>query len=124
MRLQARSTLFPYTTLFRSWFAYIPIHREQWRGMGSMLEFYLFMKFDPSPRVGHNPLAALSYVIVYLLILVEMLTGLFLFSQVLGNPVLHQFIGWLPLLIDPGYLRLIHYFLMFVFFAFSLFWVS
>jgi Ni,Fe-hydrogenase I cytochrome b subunit len=36
-----------------------------------MLEFYLFMKFTPGPRVGHNPLAALSYVIIYLLILVE-----------------------------------------------------
>ena len=41
----------------------------------------------------------------------------------LGNAVLHQFIGWLPQLIDPQYLRLIHYFLMFVFFAFVIFHV-
>ena len=105
------------------WYAYIPIHREQWKGMGSMLEFYLFMRFDPGPGVGHNPLAALSYFVIYLLILVEILTGLSLYSQVLGNPVLNQSIGWLPLLIDPAYLRLIHYFLMFVFFAFIIFHV-
>jgi Ni/Fe-hydrogenase b-type cytochrome subunit len=105
------------------WSAYFPIHREQWRGMGSMLEFYLFMKFTPGPRVGHNPLAALSYVIIYLLILVEILTGLFLFSRVLGNPVLNQYIAWLPQFIDPAYLRLIHYFLTFVFFAFIIFHV-
>ena len=92
------------------WSSYIPIHREQWQGMGSMLEFYLFMRFDPGHRVGHNPLAALSYVIIYLLILVEILTGVVLYSQVLGNPVLHQSTDWLPLLIAPSYLRLIHYF--------------
>ena len=41
----------------------------------------------------------------------------------LGSPVLNQFIGWLPLLIALPYLRLIHYFLMFVFFAFIIFHV-
>jgi Ni/Fe-hydrogenase b-type cytochrome subunit len=105
------------------WSAYIPIRREQWKGMGSMLEFYLFMRFDPGHRAGHNPLAALSYFIIYLLILVEILTGLFLYSQVLGNPVLTEYISWLPHLIAPAYLRLIHYFLMFVFFAFIIFHV-
>lgn len=105
------------------WSSYIPIHREQWRGIGDMLEFYLFMRFDPGRRAGHNPLAALTYFIIYLLILFEILSGLALYSQVLGNPVLHQFFGWLPLLISISYLRLIHYFLMFVFFAFIIFHV-
>ena len=105
------------------WSAYIPIHREHWRGMSSMLEFYLFLRFKPEHRGGHNPLAALTYFIVYLLILVEILTGLALYDRVLGNPAFHQFIGWLPQLIDPQYLRLIHFFLMFVFFAFVIFHV-
>jgi len=105
------------------WSAYIPIHRGQWRGIGSMLEFYLFLRFEPGHRVGHNPLAALSYFIIYLLMLVEILTGLALYSRVLGNPVLSQFIGWLPQLIDPQYLREVHYFLLFVFFAFMIFHV-
>ena len=105
------------------WSAYIPIRRGQWRGIGSMLEFYLFMRFEPGHRVGHNPLAALTYFIVYLLMLVEILTGLALYSRVVGNPVLTQFIGWLPQLIDPQYLREVHYFLMFVFLAFVIFHV-
>jgi len=70
------------------WSAYIPIHREQWRGMGSMIEFYSFLRFEPGHRVGHNPLAALTYFIIYLLFLVEILTGLALYSRVVGNPVL------------------------------------
>ena len=105
------------------WSAYIPIHRRQWQGMGDMLEFYLFMRFDPGRRVGHNPLAALTYFVIYLLILVEILTGLVLYDRVLGNPIFHQFIGWLPHLIEPGYLRLIHYFLMYLLFAFIIFHV-
>ena len=91
--------------------------------MGSMLEFYSFLRFEPGHRVGHNPLAALTYFIIYLLMLVEILTGLALYSRVVGNPVLTQFIGWLPQLIDPQYLREIHYFLMLVFFAFVIFHV-
>ncbi len=105
------------------WPAYVPIRRKQWQGMGDMLEFYLFLRFDPGRRVGHNPLAALTYFIIYLLILVEILTGLALYSRVLGNSVLNQFIGWLPQLIDPAYLRLIHFSLVFVFFAFVIFHV-
>jgi Ni/Fe-hydrogenase b-type cytochrome subunit len=105
------------------WTAYVPIHRQQWEGMGDMLKFYLFMRFDPGRRAGHNPLAALSYCVIYSLLVVEILTGLALYSQVLGNSVLHAFIGWLPLYINISYLRLTHYFLMFVFFAFTLFHV-
>ena len=105
------------------WSSYIPIHRQQWTGMGTMAEFYAFLRFDPGHRAGHNPLAALTYFIIYLLILVEILTGLALYSRVLGNPVLTQFIGWLPQLIDPQYLREIHYFLMFVLFSFLIFHV-
>lgn len=105
------------------WSAYIPLRRQQWEGIGSMLEFYLFLRFNPGRRTGHNPLAALSYFIIYLMILVEILTGLALYDHVLGNPVLHQFIAWLPQLIALSYLRLIHFFLMFVFFAFVIFHV-
>jgi Prokaryotic cytochrome b561 len=98
-----------------------PIHREQWQGIGDMMKFYLFMRFDPGRRTGHNPLAAFSYAIIYSLIMVEILTGLALFDQLLHNPVRHQFIGWLPRLIELPYLRLIHFFLMYVFFAFIIF---
>jgi Ni/Fe-hydrogenase b-type cytochrome subunit len=102
------------------WSAYIPIHRWQWNGMGSMLEYYLFLRFRPIHRVGHNPLAALSYFVIYLAIFAEILIGLALFNHVLPNPVLQLFIGWLPRLVELQYLRLIHYLLTFVFLAFAI----
>jgi Ni/Fe-hydrogenase b-type cytochrome subunit len=103
------------------WSAYIPLRVRQWEGIGDMLEFYSFLRFDPGRLVGHNPLAALSYFFVYLIILVEILTGLALYDAVLHNTVLHQCIAWLPMFIEIGYLRLIHFFLMFVIFAFVIF---
>ncbi len=105
------------------WTAYVPIHRQQWLGIRDMLEFYLFMRFEPGRRTGHNPLAALSYFFIYLLIAVEIVTGLVLYSRVVGNRVLLQATTWLALAIDPSYLRLTHYFLTFVFFAFVIFHV-
>ena len=105
------------------WSSYVPLRRDQWQGMGSMLKFYLFMRFTPGRRVGHNPPAAFSYVAIYFLMVVEIVTGLVLYSEVLGSPVLHRFTDWLPLLVSVSYLRLIHYFLTFVFFAFILFHV-
>jgi Ni/Fe-hydrogenase b-type cytochrome subunit len=105
------------------WYAYVPIHKQQWAGIGRMIEFYAFLRFTPGSRAGHNPLAALSYVVIYTLMLVEILTGLAMYSQLLGNPVLSEAIGWLPLLVGMSYLRLIHYFLLFVFAAFVIFHV-
>jgi len=105
------------------WYSYIPIHPRQWVGIGDMLEFYLFMRFKPGRKVGHNPLAALSYFIIYVLIVVEILTGLALFDHVRGNPFFHQIIGWLPQAVPLTYLRLVHFFLTFIFFAFVIFHV-
>ena len=51
------------------------------------------------------------------------MTGLVLYSRVVGNRVLLQATAWLALAIDPSYLRLTHYFLTFVFFAFIIFHV-
>jgi len=107
--------------LFSRWSAYLPLRPRQWRGIGSMLEFYLFLRFTPGPAVGHNPLAALSYFVIYILIFVEILTGLALYSHVAGNATLHEFFGWMPQLIDISYLRMVHFILMFVFFVFILF---
>jgi Ni/Fe-hydrogenase b-type cytochrome subunit len=105
------------------WPAYLPLRRRQWTGIGSMLEFYLFLRFRPRAAVGHNPLAALAYFVVYLLILLEIATGLVLFDRVLGSPALHQVVGWVTLYVDMAYVRLVHYFLTFVFYAFIIFHV-
>ncbi len=100
------------------WRAFIPIHRRQWRGMGRMVKYYTFMSWDLTYHVGHNALAGATYTVVLLAVLVEILTGLTLFSQTLGTSGFRALFGWLPRLIDIQTLRLLHFSLMWLFIVF------
>ena len=64
-----------------NWRAFIPIHRRQWRGMGGMVAYYSFLRKDLSHHVGHNALAAMTYLLMFTLMLIEIITGLTLYTQ-------------------------------------------
>ena len=98
-----------------NWQAFVPIHGEQWRGMGRMVAYYSFLRKNLAHHVGHNALAAVTYMLMFTLMLAEILTGLALYSNTVSNRVLSFFIGWLPRLIDISYLRLTHFCIMFAF---------
>ncbi len=68
-------------------------------------------------------MAALSYVGIYALILVEIVTGLVMYQRLLDNAFLRVLVGWIPRFISLQNLRLIHFFLMYVFVAFGIFHV-
>jgi Ni/Fe-hydrogenase 1 B-type cytochrome subunit len=101
-----------------NWRAFVPLHRRQWRGMGGMVAYYSFLRRDLLHHVGHNALAAVTYLVMFVLMLIEILTGLALYSQVRASTVLNAIIGWLPRLIDIQNLRLMHFCIMFSFFIF------
>jgi Ni/Fe-hydrogenase 1 B-type cytochrome subunit len=71
------------------WREFIPVERERRAGFGPMLAFYLFARRKPLPVVGHNPLAAAAYVLVFLLYIVMIATGLGMYATdaVAGSPV-------------------------------------
>ena len=103
------------------WTAIVPIHKYQWRGIWPMLEYYSFLRFEPPAGIGHNPLAGMGYVGIYSMAVLEILTGLAMYSQILGYPVLPALTGWAGVLLSYRFLREIHYFIMFIFFAFIIF---
>ena len=100
------------------WRAWVPLKREQRQSMYSMLLYYTYRRREPFPEVGHNSLAAASYMVIGLLLITECVTGLVLFSVVRGSHFLTLLVGWIPRLIDIQYIRTIHYFIMFLFMAF------
>ena len=100
------------------WRAWVPLRREKWRSMQSMLLYYTYRKRSPSPDVGHNSLAAATYMVVMLLLVVECVTGIVLYSIVRGSHVLTLLVGWIPRIVDIQYIRATHYFVMFLFMAF------
>ena len=101
-----------------SWRAFVPIHRRQWRGMGRMVAYYSFLRKDLVHQVGHNALAAVTYLVMFTFMLIEIITGLTLYTQVRGKWSLGWLFGWLPSVIDIQHIRLAHFCIMFAFFAF------
>ena len=102
------------------WRSYVPLTRGQFLEMREMLKFYLFIRPKPVSKIGHNALAALSYLTIYCLIAVEIVTGLVMYQWLSHGPILGFFVGWIPRLISLPNIRLIHFFLMFVFIAFGI----
>jgi Ni/Fe-hydrogenase 1 B-type cytochrome subunit len=101
-----------------NWRVFVPIHRRQWRGMGGMVAYYSFLRKDLAHHVGHNALAAATYLLMFTLMLIEIVTGLTLYTQVRGKWALGWLFGWIPGVIDIQHIRLIHFCIMFAFFAF------
>lgn len=100
------------------WRAWIPLKREQWKSMRSMLLYYTYQRRAPSSEIGHNSLAASTYMVVMFLLVVECITGLVLYSVVRGSHTLTLLVGWIPRMVDIQYIRATHYFVMFLFMAF------
>jgi Ni/Fe-hydrogenase 1 B-type cytochrome subunit len=100
------------------WREYVPVSRPQFRGLFNQLAYYLFLRREPSSRVGHNPLAGITYVVIYLLMFVEILTGLALYNRVLGGRVWGFLVNWMTWFASYRTLRQIHFLIMFAFLAF------
>jgi len=67
-------------TRYARWTAFIPVQPARARGVFSTLAFYTFLRRKPPAFVGHNPVAGLTYVAIFGLYLVMILTGLVLFA--------------------------------------------
>jgi Ni/Fe-hydrogenase 1 B-type cytochrome subunit len=91
--------------------------------MVEVMKFYGFIRPEPVSKIGHNRMAAFSYLGIYALMLVEAVTGLVMYQRLLHNKILLALVGWVPNLVSIQNLRLIHFFLMFVFIAFGVFHV-
>lgn len=102
------------------WDQFLPTQRGRWTNMARTAQFYSFLRWRPIPTIGHNALAGAAYTVVYALALIEILTGLALYSHILGSRFWAALTGWPLRLIDIQYLREIHFILMFAFWMFFL----
>jgi Ni/Fe-hydrogenase 1 B-type cytochrome subunit len=105
------------------WRQYVPLRSAQWKEMLEVMKFYGFLRPTPISKIGHNPMAAFSYLGMYTLMVVEIVTGLVMFNWLRHSAILGPLVGWIPRMVSLPNLRLIHFFLMFVFIAFGIFHV-
>jgi Ni/Fe-hydrogenase 1 B-type cytochrome subunit len=100
--------------------SFIPTRRWQWRQMWGMFKYYSFLRWRPVMRVGHNPLAGITYMVILGLILVSILTGLVLFSWTAQTGFLKAAFGWAAGVFGIQNIRLVHFLLMYIFIAFAI----
>jgi Ni/Fe-hydrogenase 1 B-type cytochrome subunit len=103
---------------YAHWRTMVPITKKQWKSIVDQVLFYLFLRKAPPHTVGHTGVAALSYLIIFILFFIEMLTGFALYSQSHTGFVRWLFGGWLLLLVNSGYVRLVHHMIMWLTFIF------
>jgi Ni/Fe-hydrogenase 1 B-type cytochrome subunit len=105
---------------YAHWRALLPITTAQRRGVRVMLGYYFFRRREPPHAVGHNALAGVTYIVLYLLFWVSILSGLGLYAWVSRIPAWRTLFGWTYSVLPIQDLRLVHFFLMFAFGAFAI----
>jgi Ni/Fe-hydrogenase 1 B-type cytochrome subunit len=70
---------------YARWDNFVPVTAERRRGIWPTLQFYMFRRRTPPPAVGHNPVAGATYVLVFGLYFLEILTGLVLYAPYAGT---------------------------------------
>ncbi len=60
---------------------YVPAKAAMWKDMVDEVKFYLFLKKEHKPCIGHCPWAAFVYLLLFAVLLVSIITGFALYSQ-------------------------------------------
>lgn len=99
------------------------------RNFWEVLKYYLFLRIDVPPHLGHNALAALSYLFFWLVLWFQVISGFALYSLYAPGGAAHTLLGWIFPLVGIGWVRLAHYFASWVIAAFIIvhlygMWVS
>jgi len=107
---------------FARWTAFIPTSRQQATELFRQAAFYAFVRKDIPKVLGHNQLAAGAYLLLFVLLFVETVTG-FALDGTLGSEPAAALFGWLWELLGTQSLRLIHHLTMWAILAIALFHV-
>jgi Ni/Fe-hydrogenase 1 B-type cytochrome subunit len=107
---------------FARWTAFIPTSRQQATELFRQAGFYAFLRKEIPKVLGHNQLAASAYVLLFVLLMIETVTG-FGLDGTLGSTPAAALFGWLWELLGTQSLRLIHHITMWAILAIALFHV-
>lgn len=97
---------------YARWDQFVPWRSERRGGGLQALRYYLFLRRDPPAEIGHNPLAGLTYLVVYVMFLVQILTGLALKGLEDPGGILSTLTGWVFSLGSIPVMRLTHHLIM------------
>ena len=105
---------------YARWDQLLPAKSGRWRALGKMLGYYTFARREPPKEVGHNPLAGVTYVGLYVLFFLQILTGFALYSQGFTGGVWKTLFGWVIVAFGAQPVRLVHDIIMYLIIAFTI----
>jgi Ni/Fe-hydrogenase 1 B-type cytochrome subunit len=101
------------------WWKALPVNRYKVKELMETFRFYFWLKKYPPAEEGHSSLAMSSYTVIYILFLVQILTGLSLFAEVFPHGSLWKILfSWIINHYGAMYVRLTHNLIMYLLFAF------
>jgi Ni/Fe-hydrogenase 1 B-type cytochrome subunit len=106
---------------YAGWSAFNIFSGKKLRELGEISRFYLFMKKEPPHTVGHSACATYVYAGLFILYIVEILSGFALYSQGHKPGVLWTLMGgWLFWIFESQTIRLYHHLVMWLLIAFAI----
>ena len=105
---------------YARWRAFFPTNRKQAQELLQQIRWYLFLRRDAPKVLGHNQLAAATYMIVFVLFGIQTVTG-FALIGLHGTQPWATLFGWVPdVMFGVQGVRLIHHLLMWAILGFML----
>lgn len=103
---------------YARWKGVLPLTKRRVRDLGQQLKYYTFLGSERPCYVGHNPIAGLSYAILWALTIIQGFIGLALNAEVNPGGFWWTWFGWLFGVSANQTLRLIHHSLAWAFIIF------
>jgi Ni/Fe-hydrogenase 1 B-type cytochrome subunit len=105
---------------YAHWDKFLAVNRVRQRGFLPVVSFYMFMRDKPPAYVGHNPVAAAAYTLVFGLYFLAILTGVVMHgaSADVGS-LMAWFGGWASLFGGLQTARWIHHVVMWLLLGFA-----
>lgn len=106
---------------FCRWFNYIPMTKKQWRGIRDTLKVdVLLITKKPIYDIGHNPLAAATYGLLFIVMFLQTITGMMMYAPA-SNAFWAPFFTKMLIFFDGFFpVRNLHHWLMWAFVLFAI----
>lgn len=120
LTMVVRIALFFIGNRWARWDQFVPVNPDRRRWIPKTLAYYVFIRSEPPPAIGHNPLAGLTYLLVYFMFCVAIITGLAL--QSFGTQSGWQWFvsGWVVDWLGIQHVRLVHHMIMWLAIGFTI----
>jgi Ni/Fe-hydrogenase, b-type cytochrome subunit len=97
---------------YSRWDQFVPASRARRADIKTSFKYYLFMQRETPPGAGHNPLAGLTYLVLYAMFAVQIWTGLALASLADPGSFLWSVSGWTFSIVPIPTIRFVHHLIL------------